>query len=171
MKPPASPDYKVQVLTPDLLSLAQLEAFKALVQMGDEVDPVTLPGLVQTALAVGVVEQAGQIVAVGGIKRPKAGYRAKVFGKAGVEDPGRFPFELGWLFVQEGHRERGLSGRLVRALLERAKDARVYATSSVGNARMHSTLEKAGFASAGQQYRSSKPGKRLMLFVRGSIAS
>lgn len=160
------PAYRVQVSSPDLLPAKVLDEFQALVRRGGEVNPASLPALVQDAAAIGLVERDGRIVAVAGLKRPNASYRAKVFTKAQVADPGRFPFELGWVFVQEEHRRRGISSLLVSALLQRIKDVSVYATSAADNVAMHGTLIKAGFVAVGEQYPSSTPGRRLILFVR-----
>lgn len=165
MSPPSS-DYKVQVFSPDLLSLAHLETFLALVRKGGEVNARPLPGLVLEAFAVGIVDYGGQIVAVGGIKRPNPTYREAVFDKAKVENPGRFPYELGWIFVEKDHRARGLASELVGALLERVKNARVYATSSADNVHMHKALKRLGFDRAGQEYPSFKAAKTLTLFIR-----
>lgn len=144
-------DYKVQLSSPDLLPAKVLDEFVRLVVKGGEVNPSTLLGLVHGSAVVALVEHGGRLVAVAGVKRPHAAYRARVFAKAQVADPGRFPFELGWVFVQEGHRNRGLSLLLVSGLLQRMKDVSVYATSAADNFPMHATLTKAGFVAVGEQ--------------------
>lgn len=159
--------YTVEVFSPEDMSPDTERAFRALVRKSGEVSLTTLTGLVSTAFAVGYVRVDERLIAVGGLKRPNADYRAKVFRKAKVADPGRYPYELGWLFVEDGHRGKGLASELTFALTDRLGDAKAYATSLTTNSRMHNTLKKAGFKRVGEQYESSRAGLELALFVRG----
>lgn len=160
------PDYHVEVRTP-ADTPAQLRCeFTDLVRKGGEVRKETLDALVNEALALAIVRVDSALAAVGGIKRPNLGYRAKVFSKAGLADPGRFPYELGWVFVNERYRRMGLSTALVSELARCLGDTSAYATSRVDNESMRRSLVKAGFKPAGVPYPSARKGESLQVFLR-----
>lgn len=96
-------------LKPSIKSLndctnADLVAFERLVKEGGEVDPNGLRGRMQRAEKL-VFINAGKCVAVGAIKNPNEGYKARVFRKAGVAGAEHYHFELGWLYVSVAARE------------------------------------------------------------------
>lgn len=153
----------------NMSSELQLE-FRNLVEKGGEVHAGTLPNLLarSKALAYAVSSQAG-VVAVAGLKNPNSSYRARVFQNAkSAESASAYPLELGWVFVEETERGKGLSRAICAQLLEQAKEA-VYATSASDNDHiaMHSTLKKLGFKQLGSPYKSSN-GRELLLFGRSA---
>lgn len=158
--------YKVEVRSPAELPDAVISTFLDLVKKGGEVDAARLPALVTSASGLGFARDGDSVVGVGGIKRPRHGYQTGVFQKAGVADPGRFPFELGWFYVEEAHRGRGLSTRLVTALCTSAGRAGVYATSHMDRQSMHRALFNAGFKRAGEAFAGRRAPKDLWLFLR-----
>lgn len=138
-----------------------------LVRQGGEVDAHSLPRLVDRALALGFAFRADDLVAVGGVKRPNAGHRARVFASAGVAmDPGKFEFELGWVYVIPDARDQHVSTRLVEALMQNIGEAQVYATSRVNNDRMHALFARLEFAPVGEPYPSKLNEPNIQLFVR-----
>jgi hypothetical protein len=66
-----------------------------LVKRGGEVNPQTLRDLVHRAFMLAFAWHEQALAAVGGLKRPNAAYRARIFDKAGVRDPAVYKFELG----------------------------------------------------------------------------
>jgi len=158
--------YEVDVRSPTDAPAQLRQAFMLLVRKGGEVRENTLAALVTDALALGFVHADGILAAVGGIKRPSIDYRAKVFAKASLADPGRFPYELGWVFVEERHRGMGVATALVSELGQRLGDRRAYATSRVDNENMHRSLARAGFKPAGAPYPSTRKGETLQVFLR-----
>lgn len=142
------------------------DQFAKLVLLGGEVGAASLSGLIAKARILGVVRRGSDYVATAAIKRPNPAYREKVFVKAGLSDPGRYSYELGWVFVDEAHRGRGLSKRLVGALLGDLDPAGAYATSLTTNAAMHKVLLVHGFLTAGDTYPATRKNQRLQAFLR-----
>jgi predicted GNAT family N-acyltransferase len=156
-------DYELVCGAPADIPAGDRAAFESLVRKGREVNRQTLPSLMQGALALALVRKDAAVVAVAGLKRPHAAYRSKVFAKAKVLDPGRYPYELGWAFVEEEHRGARLGRALVESLCEKLGEARAYATSLDDNERMHAALMKAGFVRVGEPYPSTRPKKKLIM--------
>lgn len=159
-------DYLFEVRSPSELSDSATESFKELIKKGGQVDVARLPELVLGASKLAFARQGPLLVGVGGIKRPRPAYQIRVFEKAGVADPGRYPFELGWLFVEEDHRGKGLSLKLVDALCASVESAGKYATSHISNVMMHRTLERAGFQRVGSVFAGRRSQKDLLLFTK-----
>jgi hypothetical protein len=81
-------------------------------------------------------------------------------------NPDTFRFELGWLFVEEWHRGRRLSGVLVEKLVSSVGDASVYATTREQNVAIQRILKSFDFAISGTPYRSAKGDCKLVLYTR-----
>lgn len=142
--------------------------FERLVRLGGEVIPAGLSERIRVAAWLALLRtQGGDFIGVGALKRPYTDYRSSVFTKArSAEDPSAFGLELGWVYVAESYRERGLANRLVEALVGAAGNQRVYATSRLDNTAMHLALKKYGFGQNGAAYRSDNDDHELLLFVR-----
>ncbi|MDB5874599.1 MAG: N-acetyltransferase [Ramlibacter sp.] len=162
-------DFFVELREPSACSAPDLDRFKRLVRKGEEVRLQTLDSLVSHALVLALVRVGAEEAAVGALKRPNPLYRKKVFAKAGVADPERFGHELGWVYVEEAFRGRGIAPAIVGALVAHLPQASAYATSLEVNLPMHRALELHGFARAGKPYASTRPNKMLLLFLRTSV--
>jgi len=81
-------------------------------------------------------------------------------------DPGKFEFELGWVYVIPDARDQHVSTRLVEALMQNIGEAQVYATSRVNNERMHALFARLEFAPVGEPYPSKLNEPNIQLFVR-----
>ncbi len=161
---------EVRIVRPADASVEDLSAFQALVLRGHEVNPLTLPKLVRRAFCLAFAQCAGDLIAVGAVKRPYATHRTEVFARAGVEaDPSCFPYELGWIFVAEAGRDMGLASQIVRCLVSKLNGERSYATSRVDNARMHSSLKRYGYSPVGQPYSSQQTQQQIQLFIRECV--
>lgn len=157
----------IRVLSPSNLSSKERVAFEQMVLLGGQVNPVTLPGLIDRALALALAEVHGELVGVGAIKRPNKSHAKGVFQKA---NPGlaaeNFSFELGWVFVAEAGRGNRLASRIVESLMPSLQDHSSYATSSVNNDKMHSSLRRFGYSQVGTPYPSKQNEPHIQLFVR-----
>lgn len=158
--------YEVDVRAPADAPALLRQQFMALVLRGGEVRKDTLPGLVDNALVIGFVWVKQTLAAAGATKRPHVGYRAGVFDKAALADPERYPYELGWIFVDERFRSMGMARALTAKLVHGLEDSPVYATSRVDNEGMHKALVGAGFHQAGQPYAGRRRGERLQVFLK-----
>lgn len=157
---------RILIKAPDECSEEERETFCKLVREGGEVQGEGLETLVGRAQALVLIEEGGDFVGTAGLKTPRPSYRDDVFAKARAPvHAGAFPFEVGWIYLREGFRDRKLSPCLVAAALSRAKDGNVFATSNDENTAMHKTLRRFGFSECGVPYRSGA-GECLRLFVR-----
>ncbi len=68
------------------------------------------------------------------------------------------------MFVVEEHRNKGISKRLVKAILKDSRDSHIFATSRVDNDPMHEVLVRNGFTKAGSAFVSYR-GNQLKLFL------
>ncbi|MFZ6843148.1 GNAT family N-acetyltransferase [Undibacterium sp. RuTC16W] len=163
----SGPPVIVTVREPAAASAEELSAFRQFVLEGGEVNPQTLPGLVLRALSLALARVGEELVAVGAIKRPNPGYRAGVFAKAQVpQNPSRFEFELGWIYVRPSARGKGVASVLVGELASSLNSAPAYATSRVNNERMHAALKRFGFQPVGSPYPSQRNEPDIQLFLR-----
>jgi GNAT superfamily N-acetyltransferase len=91
----------------------------------------------------------GVIVGVGAIKRVRVTYAKSVGDKSCVTFPAD-THELGYVAVHPNHQGKGLSHRIVRALLTEYQ-GRLFATTS--SERMKHTLKQAGFVQKGKGWK------------------
>jgi ribosomal protein S18 acetylase RimI-like enzyme len=158
--------FTIETSAPSACDAPVLAEFQVLVLEGGEVDPNTLPALVQRALALAFVRSGDSLVGVGGIKRPNPSYRSKVFKCAHAKlNPADFEFELGWIYVRPSAQGNRLATRLVLELMPSLGGAAVYATSRTNNGRMHSSLIRGGFREEGTPYPSKRNEPEIQLFV------
>lgn len=151
---------------PAHLSAAEKAAFVAFVASAGEVDPGTLPGLVDRAAALVILLEGDAIVGTAAVKTPFVAHRRGEFEKAAVpQQSAAFPLELGWIVVHPNHRRQGHARTLVVAAVNAASDVGLYATTKTD--QMRSILEESGFTVQGEPYRSVlNPTVMLTLFGR-----
>jgi GNAT superfamily N-acetyltransferase len=99
---------------------------------------------------------------------PDPARRDRVPADEAVLLPDDYDLELGWIFVAESHRGRGLSRELVEHLIAHVETARIYATTREANLPMRRTNERCGFRLEGSPYRSKLGNYSLVLYVRSS---
>ena len=143
--------------------------FMALVLAGGEVIQDRLENRIRSAARLFFLDVCCCLCGIAALKRPEQNYRKHVSTKSTVAlSEGKYPFELGWVFVMPSARGRNFSLDLTRAVLAVAGDKGVFATSRVGNSGMRASLEKCGFLSAGVPYLSDRGDYKLQVFVRHS---
>lgn len=159
--------YQIIVKTPKSCSDDELDQFAAKVADGGEVAN-GVRDRVEGAFRLGFVVYDDTIVGTAALKKPAAGYRAKVFKKANSElDPAAYPYELGWIFLDVSHRKKGQMTRLINHLLPAAKDAALFATTRTSNDIMREMLIQMEFSGEGTEFKSEQnPEDTLNLFVR-----
>jgi predicted GNAT family N-acyltransferase len=144
----------------------ELAEFEALVLEGGEVDPVGLTGRILGAKFLVFARRNEQLIGVAAIKKPGNKYRQKTGVKAQFELPGEaWPFELGWVFIQDDRRGKGLSYDIVDCALDDFNDP-IFATTRADNLGMHKPLLAAKFEQAGDCYPSDSRACWMLLFVR-----
>lgn len=159
--------YEIMVKTPKGCSDSELDQFSEKVAEGGEVaDGVR--GRVQRAFRLGFIVHKEKVVGTAAFKKPAAGYRSKVFAKAksGL-DPEGYPYELGWIFLDDDHRKKGQMTRLLEELFPTAKGSALFATTRTSNEVMREMLVQLKFEQSGTDYRSAQnPDETLQLYVQ-----
>ena len=163
MKPnaPAGDDYEIRLCAANDLSGTDLAACIELVTGGDAVNPATVKRDLPCSTRIAIVRKAGSVVGVGVIKPIRPRYAAGVSGKSKIVFDEDMP-ELGYVAVSRDHQGHGLSARIVGTLLT-GTGKPLFATTS--NARMKSTLTKAGFVQRGKEWKGRR-GDQLSLWLR-----
>lgn len=149
-----TPEYEVTSHAPGDLTDGELGACIAIVNRGDAVDPESADEELGRSEVIAIARKGADIVGVGAIKRVRTGYASKIASsmKSGWSfDPNTL--EVGYVAVDAQRRKRGLSHRIVAALLSKHQD-RLFATTS--NEGMKKTLAGAGFVPKGQEWRGQK---------------
>jgi predicted GNAT family N-acyltransferase len=162
----------IVVISPSDCSEQETRDFCDLATKGGQVARTGLKDLVGQAKALAFLRLNEVSIGIAGLKLPRDNYRKRQFAnaKSGL-DPVEFPYELGWVYVEEKFRGRQYSRKLVQQLLKSSEDQNVYATSRETEERMHRTLRKCGFTRVGTPWPSKRrPKENLLLFVRKRIA-
>ena len=131
---------------------------------GGEVTPDGLSQRIQSAEWL-VFVGADPVLGVSAVKNPDVGYRLSVFEKAGVPHlEGNFQFELGWMFVSEAARGKGVGNCLMNAMISVPRTSGIYATTRSDNATMHRLFGKFSFQTQGSVYPSNNGDYTLTLY-------
>jgi hypothetical protein len=123
------------------------------------VDPDSAAAELPRAVAVAVARRGDEIVGVGAIKRVRTDYAARRADLSGAPFNPDTP-ELGYVAVDGNHRSKGLSGRIVAALLSK-HNGPLFATTD--NQYMKSTLTTAGFVQKGCEWKGGRGTLSLWL--------
>ncbi len=92
--------------------------------------------------------------------------KRRVFKKVNVAAMApNYPLELGWVFISEEYRDKGLSRLLVEPAINAADGTGVFATMRSGNKRMSSSLKSSGFKRTGTPYASDRGKHELEIYV------
>lgn len=153
------------IKSPGDCSNAELESFERLVTEGGEVALAGLRQRIQRAEKLVFIND-GECVAVGAIKNPNAGYKASIFEKSGAPEPGKYKYELGWLYVSEASRDKGYGRTLMESIIHSLSGRSCFATTREDNASMHHLFNRFGFAKLGQSYQSENGDYSLVLYAK-----
>jgi ribosomal protein S18 acetylase RimI-like enzyme len=161
-------DFSVVVRLPAECSKAELDAFESLVKSGGEVNPHGLRNRIEKAFRLAwAVTPGGDVAGLAALKNPSKTYRDSAFqGACSREAPNQWEAELGWIFVRNELRKRGLATRLLKELFSGSNTTNVYATAREKNDPMLSILQTFGFVQSGQPYRSKEGDYNLVLYVK-----
>ncbi|RUO32274.1 N-acetyltransferase [Aliidiomarina sedimenti] len=150
---------------PDDCNDAELKSFEKLVTEGGEVALAGLRQRIQRAEKLVFIND-GECVAVGAIKNPNAGYKARVFEKSGAPEPDKYEYELGWLYVSKVARGRGYGRALMESINDSLSGRACFATTRADNASMHHLFSRFGFSKLGQPYQSENGSYSLVLYAK-----
>ena len=156
------------IFSPSDCTAQELADFENLVIEGGAVDPQGLPQRIRNASHLLFLRASdGQLVGVGALKRPRPGYRKRVFANAQATAPAdEYGVELGWVVVAKSHQGQRLWTRIVRELITCAKNENVFATTRA-DARAMRFASDHGFELNGKPYASGR-GYDLVLYLRNA---
>ena len=156
------------ILSPSDCTAQALADFEKLVIEGGAVDPQGLTQRIRNAYRLLFLQAPdGQLVGVGALKRPKPGYRNRVFAEArATTPPDGYRVELGWVVVAKSHQGRRLWTRIVDELIAAAKNENVFATVRADKRGMRFASDH-GFELNGKPYPSGR-GYDLVLYLRNA---
>lgn len=157
-------DYTVSINIPKELSQAEIKRCVDLVCEGGAVDRVKAANNIPRACVLAVVRSGKTIVGFGAIKRIMRRHTLDVAKSSGYSLDPVTP-EVGYIVVHPKHRRKGLSGRILNALV-RQHPSVLFATTDDG--AMKKTLATAKFARKGLEWDGNR-GK-LSLWVRAEKA-
>lgn len=159
--------YSREIKKPTSLSGSEIDTLVSLIERGGEVaDGVR--ARIKTAKAIGMVLFDGHPVGVAAIKKPLKSYAKKVFTKASSEaNATEFQYELGWIYLKENHRKKGLMRPLLEEMMESASRQNVFATTRSSNLVMKELLTHFGFETSGMSYQSTQhPDESITLYIK-----
>jgi hypothetical protein len=162
-KQPSAQAYTVSLCTVGDLSPAELARCIKLVAEGDALDERYVKEGLPKARMVAVARRDGQIVGVGVIKGDSADHARTVARESKFAFAPETP-ELGYVSVDEDHKDQHLSTKLVEALLSR-QSGPLYATTR--SERIRHVLGKFGFAEKGDHWEGRKGKPKLSLWIKG----
>lgn len=152
---------KIIIKSPSECSISEIETFTRLTVEGGQVSPVGLEQRIRQAGKLVFVYQDDTCVAIAGLKNPLSHYKSKVFKLAGVEEQiNDYKYEVGYIYSQVG----GAGNELMKAVIEAAGDATLFATTKDSNSVMQYLLPKYGFGQIGDSYLNDGNEYSLGLF-------
>src|SRR5216117_932804 len=156
------------IFSPSDCTAQALADFEKLVLEGGTVDPQGLTQRIRNAYRLLFLRTSdGQLVGVGALKHPGAGYRNRVFANAQATTASdEYRVELGWVVVAKTYQGRRLSTRIVGELLPFAKNENVFATTRADE-RVMSFAFDYGFRINGKPFPSGH-GYDLVLYLRNA---
>lgn len=150
---------------PEECTGSELEGFERLVKEGGEVGYNGLQNRILRAERLVFIND-DECVAIGAIKRPNEGYKARIFRKAGVAGVEHYRFEIGWIYVSDAARGKGYGRALMSVILEGLRGRGSFATTRENNEAMHRLFELFGYSRAGEPYKSESGDYSLVLYTK-----
>jgi len=159
--------YNITTRKPAFCSSGELNQLEELVLCGGEVIKAGLRDRIGRSFRLAWAHDGSRIVAVAALKRPNEGYHKSVFRKSGTaERPTDWEAELGWIYVHEEHRRKGLARQLITALFDHEPDRNAFATTRELNDPIVSLLKEFSFLQERNPYASDNGDYNILLHVR-----
>ncbi|MGR4889388.1 helix-turn-helix domain-containing protein [Sphingopyxis sp. LARHCG72] len=140
-------NYKAKWVAPADCSPEMLDAIAAAVA-GDH-DPARIRKELAGAFRVGYSIYRGKVVAVAGLGKPRAAWRARLFKRMGASaDPKAFRVRVDWLYLHKDHRRKGQLTRLFTKLRTLVKGQSLFAVTRREDELAHELLTHLKFKPA-----------------------
>jgi GNAT superfamily N-acetyltransferase len=163
-------NYRLKCVPPVECSQDSINAIVSAVAAGREL------GLVRDditkAFCIGYTTYKGEVVAVAGLRRPRAEARARLFRRVGTSaDPKKFKIHLDWLYLHPDHHNKGQLARVVSKLITLVKGQSLFAIVDNGNDILRQTMAHFKFKPAGLKAElSNTVAETQQLFLREASA-
>jgi len=149
--------------TPDRIPPAVLEEIRLLVAGGEAVGTAWVEENLRNAFLLGYAATGeGRVVGCVILKHPKASYREKIEAATGLDLSGFL--ERGYTAVAESFRNRHIADTLIRGLIHRASNRKIYVTIRMDNGPALRLTEKNGMRLAGR-FVHPGTGREIGVFV------
>ena len=157
----------IELKAPVDCSREERDRFRDMVLEAGEIAEAGFEGRIARAETLALLRLGKATIAVGALKNPNREHVREVFKSASAKnEASAFGLELGWVVVGEAHRGHSFSRWIVEALVVRAGDRKIYATSVSTRIPMHKALIAYGFERDGTKWQSKRrPDEKLLLFV------
>ena len=159
-QPGDSPTYQVKSCIPARSVRWRLRRVLPSSEAGNTVNRKSAAAELPRAAVLAIARAGERIVGVGAIKRARPAYAGRIAKRSEFAFDPDMP-ELGYVAVDGNHGNRGLSRRIVVALLSE-HDGTLFATTD--SDYMKKTLAGAGFVQNGQEWKGQRG--RLSLWIR-----
>ena len=157
---------RIIVKKPEELDQTHLEIFEKLVCNHSKIYLEGLRDRIESAALLSLVVKDENIVAVRAIKRPNRAYVREIFMKGKLSyHYSQFRYETGWSVTLPEYRCQGLSGMLLKELLQ-AINGNVYSTTRVGNIAPQKILTKNGFVRSGVEFAGCEEPLCVWLYLK-----
>lgn len=142
---------ELKIKFPSECSTDEKRKFKELVKIGGQVK-LTEKNF-ECAHKVCFIENTGDFMAVGAIKKPQKSYKDTIFCKACAKnDSANYEYELGWIVVSKKCQGKGLAKKIIQTLMKELGNENCYATTQISNKAMDYLLTNNKFEKLGSPY-------------------
>lgn len=153
---------------PSIWSKSARIAFRKFMEPSDTVDIEGLYKRIRRAHKLSISHEDSKILAVGAVKSPHESYVQRLSELFSYEISSNM--ELGWIYVDQACRGKGLADLIIKQSLIGLEDFRMYATVSVYNKPMIHLLTKNGFTQVSGFYSNKKRNLISLMIKDGIIA-
>ena len=138
-----------------------------LILLGNEVDSSTLSRSLSQSALIGIYKDKDKVIATATIKKPLGSYKKGIFTKAKTNlSADNYFFELGYVIVDENHRNKKLGQTLCQELCKLFLSKNIFATTRTNNTYMQKILADNLFIEQGTPYCSRDNTTLLKLFTK-----
>jgi len=116
---------------PEEIPLKTLDQIRNLIREGSGVGTSWVKENLRDAFLIGYAEHDGKVVGTSTHKYPKEEYKNKIEAVTGLDLTGYL--ERGYTAVKAEYRDLGIGGRLIRGLIEKSENEKVYVTIRMDN--------------------------------------
>ena len=116
---------------PEEIPIKILDQLRILIEEGSGVGTSWVKENLRYAFLIGYAEHEGEVVGTSTHKYPKEAYRKKIETATGLDLTGYL--ERGYTTVRPECRDLGIGGRLIKGLIEKSENKKVYVTIRMDN--------------------------------------